>query len=285
MLPVQSEVICKKMRLSAWLHQKSCRGIRNYSLKEKCFWIPVGLGVHPLLAKQFASSRNQAHRTLSWSSAKPVTLSSALFANLIGIQVKAVRRTCQSLFFQEKQVPCLKWKKTMLQSSAVQSVKFTLNEMRVVPRWCVRTANMPFAGTVWNLSMMTFSSYIMTKDLVEISWDTPGHLLSGTEHRWLESLQDLVFYFWWPPLSFYLLHHLFCAASANVIKEMTTLYLLRPREDWTHYNMCFDFIIAVDVSLLHLHCCSLTCPVLLFIDSQSWFQELLHRSSDNRQGQ
>lgn len=30
---------------------------------------------------------------------------------------------------------------------------------------------------------MTFSSSIMTKDLVEISWDTPGHLLFGTEHR------------------------------------------------------------------------------------------------------
>lgn len=32
-----------------------------------------------------------------------MTLSSALLANLIGIQVKAVKRTCQSLFFQEKQ--------------------------------------------------------------------------------------------------------------------------------------------------------------------------------------
>lgn len=103
MLPAQREVICKKMRLSVWLHQKSCKGIRSYSLKEKCFWIHAGLGVHPLLARQFASSRNQAHRTLNWCSAKCVTLSSALLANLIGIQVKAVQRTCQSLFFQEKQ--------------------------------------------------------------------------------------------------------------------------------------------------------------------------------------
>jgi len=30
---------------------------------------------------------------------------------------------------------------------------------------------------------MIFFLYIMTKDLAEISWDTPGHLLSGTEHR------------------------------------------------------------------------------------------------------
>lgn len=70
---------------------------------QKCFWIHAGLGVRPLLARQFASSRNQAHRTLNWCSAKCVTLSSALLANLIGIQVKAVKRTCQSLFFQEKQ--------------------------------------------------------------------------------------------------------------------------------------------------------------------------------------
>lgn len=70
---------------------------------QKCFWIRVGLGVHPLLARQFASSRNQTRRTPSWSNAKPATLSSALLANLIGIQVKAVRRTCQSLFFQGKQ--------------------------------------------------------------------------------------------------------------------------------------------------------------------------------------
>lgn len=75
---------------------------------QKCFWIPAGLGVHPLRARQFASSRNQAHRTLNWSSAKCVTLSSALLANLIGIQVKAVKRACQSLFFQEKQGKILK---------------------------------------------------------------------------------------------------------------------------------------------------------------------------------
>jgi len=74
-----------------------------YGSLQKCFWIRVGLGVHPLLARQFASSRKQAHRTPSWSSAKPATLSSALLANLIGIQVKAVKRTCHSLFFQEKQ--------------------------------------------------------------------------------------------------------------------------------------------------------------------------------------
>lgn len=73
------------------------------SLCQKCFWIHAGLGVRPLLARQFASSRNQAHRTLNWCSAKCVTLSSALLANLIGIQVKAVKRTCQSLFFREKQ--------------------------------------------------------------------------------------------------------------------------------------------------------------------------------------
>lgn len=70
--------------------------------------------------------------------------------------------------------------------------------------------------------------------------------------RWWESLQDLVYFCWWPHLSFYLLPHLFFAASASVIKEMMIHYLLRSRENGTHGSTFFCFPIALYVAVAFL---------------------------------
>lgn len=62
----------------------------------------------------------------------------------------------------------------------------------------------------------------MTRGLARTSWDTPGHLLSGTGHRLLASLLDSASYFCWPRHSSCWQPRACCAADAAVASAAST---------------------------------------------------------------
>lgn len=70
-----------------------------FSLCQRCSWTPVGLGAQRLPARRCASSRRWGYTPPSWSSAKPVTRSSALPAKPAGTLARVAQRPCPSPSF------------------------------------------------------------------------------------------------------------------------------------------------------------------------------------------
>lgn len=150
-LPAQNRDICWKMRLSLWWLAKSCNVIRDSSLSERCFWILVGPGAHRPPVKLCASWMNQRCSSHSRCSALSAVCVSAPPAGQTATAARRVRRACQlPPSCLGKTAPTSRVRRPKLQSNAVLNVKFTLREMKAVPRWCVRTASMPSVGTAWS---------------------------------------------------------------------------------------------------------------------------------------